>query len=753
MSDSPPSYGSPPSAQPPTETLQGVVERLTYHSEQSGYTVARVKAPRTSELITIVGSFANIQAGQTLQLEGIWRDHPKYGAQFQVTQYRETKPATLTGLEKYLGSGLIKGVGTVTAKRIVAHFGLETLDIIENQIERLSEVPGIAQKRVKLIQTAWASQKAIKEVMLFLQSHNVSTTYAVKIYKQYGDESIAIVTRNPYQLAIDVYGIGFVTADAIARNVGIHPGSEFRYRCGILHLLTEASEEGHCFLPQPELVDRTVQRLAIADHQPNPEEILALTTQMAQDGELVMQVHPTTGLNPADQDIEQIICYSPPFYGAEYKLAERLRYLLSEPVQVDLVRVQRWIDRFIEKTGLQLSEQQRQAVELSAQHRVLVLTGGPGTGKTFCTRTIVALWKAMGKAIALASPTGRAAQRLSEMTGQPAKTVHRLLEFDPSNMKFKRDGDSPILAEAIVVDEASMLDLFLANSLLKAVPLDAQLLLVGDIDQLPSVGPGNVLADLLASGKVPTVRLTQVFRQAQASQIVSNAHRINQGQFPRLETVSNQPQSDCLWLAAPEPEHGVQAIRDLISNLIPQLGFDPARDVQVLCPMTRGEVGTRNLNKVLQELINPPQPSKAELTRGGMILRVGDRIIQQVNDYDREVFNGDLGVIRAIDTEDQSVQVQFGDRTVSYDSADLNEIALAFSVTTHKAQGSEYPVVILPLYMQHYLMLSRNLLYTGLTRARKLAILVGPQKAIALAVRQIKDQQRYTLLAQRLTQT
>ncbi|MBD3883373.1 ATP-dependent RecD-like DNA helicase [Phormidium tenue FACHB-886] len=741
MSDSSPAYNS--SSQPSSETLQGVVERLTYHSEESGYTVARLKAPRTNELITIVGSFANIQAGQTLQLEGIWRDHPKYGAQFQVTQYRETKPATLTGIEKYLGSGLIKGVGSVTAKRIVAHFGLDTLEIIETQIERLSEVPGIAQKRVKLIQAAWAAQKAIKEVMLFLQSHNVSTTYAVKIYKQYGDESIAIVTRNPYQLATDVYGIGFVTADLIARSVGIHPSSEFRYRSGILHVLTEASEEGHCFLPQPELVDRTVQRLSIADHQPNAEAILALTTQMAQDGELVMQ-------EGVDRFAEQAICYSPPFYGAEYKLAERLRYLLSETVEVDLERVRRWIDRFTEKTGLQLSEQQRQAVEMSVQHRVLVLTGGPGTGKTFCTRTIVALWKAMGKSIALASPTGRAAQRLSEMTGQPARTVHRLLEFDPSNMKFKRDSDSPIPAQAIVLDEASMLDLFLANSLVKAVPLDAQLLLVGDIDQLPSVGPGNVLADLLTSGKVPIVRLTQVFRQAQASQIVRNAHRINHGQFPTLETVSNAPQSDCLWLAAPEPEHGIQAIRDLITDLIPTLGYDPARDVQVLCPMTRGEMGTRNLNKVLQELINPPKYSKAELTRGGMMLRVGDRIIQQVNDYNREVFNGDLGVISGIDIEEQSVQVQFGDRNVAYDYADLNEISLAFSVTTHKAQGSEYPVVILPLYMQHYLMLSRNLLYTGLTRARKLAILVGPQKAIALAVRQIKDQQRYTLLAQRL---
>ncbi len=748
VSDSSPSY-SASSDNSPTESLQGVIERLTFHSEETGYTVARVKAPRTSELITIVGNFANIQAGQTLQLEGIWRDHPKYGQQFQVTQYRETKPATLTGLEKYLGSGLIKGVGGVTAKRIVAHFGLETLDIIENQIERLSEVPGIAQKRVKMIQEAWAAQKAIKEVMLFLQGHGVSTTYAVKIYKQYGDESIAIVTKNPYQLATDIYGIGFVIADAIARNIGIDPGSEFRYRSGILHVLSEAAEEGHCFLPQAELSDRTVKRLTLADHQPDLAQISALILTMAKDGELVVQM----GVGDLE---DQVICYSPPFYGAEFKLAERLLYLLSEPVTIDLERVQRWIDRFTEKTGLQLSSQQRQAVEMAAQHRVMVLTGGPGTGKTFCTRTIVALWKAMGKAIALASPTGRAAQRLSEMTGQEAKTIHRLLEFDPSNFKFKRDGENVLPVQAIVVDEASMLDLFLANSLIKAVPLDAQLLLVGDIDQLPSVGAGNVLADLIHSDRIPVVRLTEVFRQAQASQIVSNAHRINHGEFPALEPVSNQPQSDCLWLAAPEPEQGVQAIRDLITDLLPSLGFEPSRDVQVLCPMTRGVVGTRNLNKVMQELINPASYAKSELTRGGMTFRVGDRIIQQVNDYNREVFNGDMGVISAIDPEEQSIQVEFGDRLVNrlvtYDSADINEIALAWSVSIHKSQGSEYPVVILPLYMQHYLMLSRNLLYTGLTRARQLAILVAPQKAIALAIRQVKDQQRYTLLAQRLQQ-
>lgn len=741
---------SMPMSQQP-EDLQGVVERLTYHSEESGYTIARLKAPRTSELITIVGNFANIQAGQTLQMTGIWRDHPKYGAQFQVTQYRETKPATLTGIEKYLGSGLIKGVGPVTAKRIVAHFGLETLEVIETQIERLSEVPGIARKRVKLIQSAWVTQKAIKEVMLFLQGNGVSTTYAVKIYKQYGDAAIATVTQNPYQLATDVYGIGFVTADAIARNLGVSPGSEFRYRSGILHVLGEASEAGHCFLPETELVDRVVKRLAIADHQPNPDQVRFLMAQMVNDHELVKTEAIVAPFN-------EFGYYAPTFYGAEAKLARQLQQLFATPIAVDLPRVQRWIDRFVAQTGTQLSDQQRQAVELAACHRVLLLTGGPGCGKTFCTKTIVALWKAMGKTIALAAPTGRAAQRLSEMTGQAAKTIHRLLEFDPRTMAFKRGIDNPIEADAIVVDEASMLDLFLANSLVKAVGLNAQLLLVGDIDQLPSVGPGAVLQDLIASQQIPVVRLTQVFRQALTSQIVRNAHSINQGQVPKLESVSYQPRSDCLWLGAPEPADGVQAVRDLITDLIPHLGFDAARDVQVLCPMTRGEVGTRNLNQVLQSVINPPAAAKSELVRGGVTLRVGDRIIQKVNDYNREVFNGDLGVIRSINAEEQEIVVQFADsqgssvseRLVTYDYADLNELSLAFAVTIHKSQGSEYPVVILPLYMQHYLMLSRNLLYTGLTRARKLAILVGPTKAIGLAIRQVKDQQRYTLLAQRL---
>jgi len=721
------------------------VERLTYHAEDSGYTVAHLKAPRSRELITIVGSFANIQPGQTLHLQGFWRDHPKFGSQFQVVTYRETKPATLTGLEKYLGSGLIKGVGPVTAKRIVAHFGLETLEIIENHSDRLSEVPGIAQKRVRMIQAAWEAQKTIKEVMLFLQSHEISTTYAVKIFKAYGEAAIETVQANPYQLATDIYGIGFFTADEIARNLGVGPDSEFRYRTGILHALGAAAEDGHCFLPQAELVTQTEKLLTLPDHQPDPNQIQDLTLQMALEEQIILQG------GAGDQE-GQFICYKPTFYRTEVSLANRLQALLRSPVAVDQERVRSWVERFMAKTGIQLSATQQQAVEMAARERVMILTGGPGCGKTFTTRTIVALWRAMGKTVALASPTGRAAQRLSEVTGQPAKTLHRLLEFDPQTMGFKRNDEDPITADAIVVDEASMLDLFLCHSLVKAVPPNAQLLLVGDADQLPSVGPGNILGDLIASGQVPVVQLTEVFRQAQASQIVRHAHGINQGQIPRLESVSNSPGSDCLWLGAKEPEQGVQAIQDLVRDFVPRLGFNPAQEVQVLSPMTRGLVGTRSLNGVLQGLLNPPGQGKTEIRHGGTILRVGDRVIQQVNDYNREVFNGDLGVVTAIDPEEQEVAVAFAERTVKYDLADLNEISLAWSITIHKSQGSEYPVVILPIYMQHYILLSRNLIYTGLTRAKKLAILVGPQKAIALAVRQVKDHQRYTYLARRLSQ-
>jgi exodeoxyribonuclease V alpha subunit len=731
------------STQLPTEHLQGIVERVTYHAEDSGYTIARLKAPGERDLVTIVGRFPDIHAGQTLRLTGYWREHLKYGRQFQVTYAQETKPATLTGLEKYLGSGLIKGIGPVTARRIVAHFGLETLDIIEHACSRLIEVTGIGEKRVAMIEKAWAAQQAIKEVMLFLRGHNVSTTYAVKIYKQYGDQAIDIVSKNPYQLATDIFGIGFVTADTIARNIGIAPDSDFRYRAGMLYVLQQAAEDGHCFLPEQELIERTVSRLALPDSPVNPVRIGELLNEMAEEKQLITQ-------RGYDDLAEERLCYAPAFYYTEQALASRLATFAKAPVAVDLTRVQRWIDRYTEKRGITLSEEQRRAVELAASSRVLVLTGGPGCGKTFTTKAVVDLWRAMGKSILLAAPTGRAAQRLSEMTGQEAKTIHRMLAFDPKTMQFRFNEDNPLEAQALVVDETSMLDLFLAHSLFKAIPPEAQVLLVGDVDQLPSVGPGMVLRDLIESQQIPVVRLTQIFRQAAESHIVTNAHRINAGQFPRLVPTTKFAQSDCLWLEAPEPELGAEGIQHLVSEYLPKHGIDPVQQVQVLSPSTRGEAGTRQLNAMLQRVLNPPGTGKVELARGGSTLRMGDRVIQQVNDYQREVFNGDIGTITSIDLEEQEVIVQFTERAVTYDYADLAEIALAWAVTVHKSQGSEYEAVILPLFLQHYLLLSRNLVYTGLTRAKKLAILVGPTKAIGMSMKRMNDQKRYTALADRL---
>ncbi len=728
-----------PTIAAPLSSLTGVIERITFHSSESGYTVARLNTGNVKQLITIVGSFANIQAGQTLQLQGQWREHPQYGSQFQVVHYKETKPATLTGIEKYLGSGLIKGVGPVTAKRIVKHFGLDTLDIIEHQIDRLSEVTGIATKRIAMIQRTWAEQKSIKDVMIFLQSHGVSTTYAVKIYKQYGEGAISTVTTNPYQLAIDIFGIGFLTADQIARNVGVSPWSKFRYRAGVLHVLDKASEDGHCYLPEKNIVPFTKELLTTEEHEAEETSIIGILSEMVREEQLIR-----------DTDREPLY-YKPSFFYSEQHLAKLLQQKLATSLEVDSERVKSWINRYTASRRIELSPQQYLAVVTAAQEQVMILTGGPGTGKTFVTRTIVKLWKAMGRKIACAAPTGRAAKRLTEMTGIEAKTIHRLLEFDPSKMGFKRDLDRPLDCSAIVVDESSMVDLFLAHSLLKAIPDKAQILMVGDIDQLPSVGPGNVLKDLIASNKIPVVRLTQVFRQAAASAIITTAHQINHGQIPHLEPVSMKATSDCLWHnGGTEPEHGVQTICDLIEHYIPRAGFDAATDVQVLYPMTRGVVGTRNLNKVLQQLINPSSEEKTELVRGDSILRTGDRVMQLKNDYNKEVFNGDLGMVMDIDHTEKEVIINFDERDIVYDYADLNEITLAWATSIHKSQGSEYPVVILPLYTQHYVMLSRNLFYTGLTRAKQLALIVGSEKAIAIAVKQVKQQQRYTRLKERL---
>ena len=723
----------------PLSSLTGVIERITFHSEESGYTVARLNTGNVKQLTTIVGNFANIQAGQTLQIQGTWRDHPQYGSQFQVVHYSETKPATLTGIEKYLGSGLIKGVGPVTAKRIVKHFGLETLDIIENQIHRLIEVPGIANKRVAMIQRTWDEQKSIKDVMVFLQGHNVSTTYAVKIYKQYGDNAIATVTTNPYQLAIDIFGIGFLTADKIARNVGVSPWSKFRYRAGVLHVLDKAGEDGHCYLPENKIVPSTKELLTTEEHEAEESGILGILSEMVTEEQLIKELD------------DELIYYKPSFFYSEQHLAKLLLQKLKASLEVEPERVKSWIDRYTASRRIELSPQQYVAVLKAASEKMMILTGGPGTGKSFVTGTIVKLWKAMGRKILCAAPTGRAAKRLSEMTGVEAKTIHRLLEFEPSKMGFKRDLENQLECSAIVIDESSMVDLFLAHSLFKAIPENCQVLLVGDIDQLPSVGPGNILKDLIASDKIPVIRLTQVFRQAASSAIIRTAHQINQGHIPQLEKVSMTATTDCLWHpGGTEAEHGVQTICELIEHYIPKTGFNPATDVQVLCPMTRGVVGTSHLNKVLQQLINPHAPGKDELVRGDSVLRVGDRVMQLKNDYNKEVFNGDLGQVMEFDHTEKEVIINFDERDVTYDYADLNEITLAWATSIHKSQGSEYPVVILPLYTQHYVMLSRNLFYTGLTRSKKLALIVGSLKAIAIAVKQVKQQERYTRLKERL---
>ncbi|CCQ57057.1 SF1B family DNA helicase RecD2 [Crocosphaera watsonii] len=723
------------------ETLTGVVERITYHAPDSGYTVAKMQVKGWRDLLTIIGNFPNIQAGMTLTVNGHWHDHPKHGQQFQVKNYTESKPATLTGMEKYLGSGLIKGVGPVTARRIVAHFQLETLDIIENQIERLAEVPGIGKKRVKMIQDTWSEQKLIKDVMIFLQGHGVSTTYAVKIFKQYGNNAISMVSENPYQLAIDIFGIGFHTANQIAIQVGISPWSKYRYKSGVLHILSQAADEGHCFLPLPELVNQADELLSFDGFDADRETVTRSIKEMVESEELKVEV----------AEGEMWLCYKPTFYYTEANLAKLLRLHLEKPVKVDRERVENWIERYTKSKGISLSPQQTEAVIKAVSSQVMLLTGGPGCGKTFTQKTLVALWQAMGKKIGLAAPTGRAAQRLGEMAGLEAKTIHRLLEFDPKKMGFKRDKDNPLPFDAVIVDEASMVDLFLAHSLVKAISPDCQLLLVGDCDQLESVGPGKVLNDLLESGKIPVVKLTQVFRQAATSAIIKNAHQINQGQYQKLEPISDQPQSDCLWHSGGhEPEHSVEAISQLLTDFIPNQGFDPRNDVQVLSPMTRGLVGTRNLNQVLQQLLNPPSPDKSEVTAMGKTIRVSDRIIQLKNDYNRDIYNGDLGIVKAINNIDKSVTIQVNERDVEYDFADLNEVALAWSISIHKSQGSEYPVVIMPISKSHYVMLSRNLIYTGLTRAKKLAIILGDSKTIAIAVNQGHRRQRYTRLVERL---
>ena len=723
--------------------LEAVLERITYANEETGYTVARVDVARGGELVTVVGALLGAQPGESLRMRGRWGSHPQYGRQFHVDDYTTVLPATVQGIRRYLGSGLIKGIGPKLADRIVEHFGVGALEVIEQSPERLIEVPKLGPKRTKLIAAAWEEQKSIKEVMVFLQGVGVSTSLAVRIYKQYKDDSIEVVRKQPYKLATDVWGIGFKTADTIARAVGIPHDSPQRIKAGLQFTLSEATGEGNCFLPEQRLIADAIKILQVDAGA----VIDCLAELVAEEGVVREQI--------PGEDEPVVAIYLVPFHRAEISLAGQLRSLLNTDADrmpafadVDWERALRWLRG---KTGADLAPAQEQAVKLALSRKVAVLTGGPGCGKSFTVRSIVELARAKRAKVVLAAPTGRAAKRLTELTDHPAATVHRLLELRPGG-DAAYDRDRPLDADLVVVDEASMLDLLLANKLVKAVAPGAHLLLVGDVDQLPSVGPGEVLRDLLAEHTpIPHVRLTQVFRQAQESGVVTNAHRINNGDFPEVRGLN-----DFFLFVADEAEQAAELTVDVVSRRIPaKFGLNPRRDIQVLAPMHRGPAGAGALNAQLQEALTPSRPNLPERRFGGRVFRVGDKVTQVRNNYDKGangVFNGTLGVVTAMDLVEQTMTVQTDeDESIDYDFAELDELAHAYAVTIHRSQGSEYPCVVIPLTTSAWMMLQRNLLYTAVTRAKKLVVLVGSAKAIGQAVRSAGAGRRHTTLAYRLS--
>ncbi|MER7908802.1 ATP-dependent RecD-like DNA helicase [Streptomyces sp. NPDC096068] len=726
--------------------VEGVLERITYANEETGYTVARVDTGRgAGDLLTVVGALLGAQPGESLRMEGRWGSHPQYGKQFTVENYTTVLPATIQGIRRYLGSGLVKGIGPVFADRITQHFGLDTLDILEESPGRLIEVPGLGPKRTKNITAAWEEQKAIKEVMVFLQEVGVSTSIAVRIYKQYGDASISVVRNQPYRLAADVWGIGFLTADRIAQSVGIPHDSPDRVKAGLQYALSQSSDQGHCFLPEERLIADSVKLLQV-----DTGLVIECLGELAEDPEGVVR---ETVPGPEGTPVTAV--YLIPFHRAELSLAGQLRRLLrAEEDRMPAFRDVPWdkaLAWLATRTGATLAPEQEEAVRLALTRKVAVLTGGPGCGKSFTVRSIVELARAKKARVVLAAPTGRAAKRLAELTGAEASTVHRLLELKPGG-DAAYDRDRPLDADLVVVDEASMLDLLLANKLVKAVAPGAHLLLVGDVDQLPSVGAGEVLGDLLAPGSpVPAVRLTRIFRQAQQSGVVTNAHRINAGTPPRTDGLP-----DFFLFAEEETEDAARVAVEVAARRIPaKFGLDPRRDVQVLAPMHRGPAGAGALNGLLQQAITPARPDLPEKRFGGRVFRVGDKVTQIRNNYDKGangVFNGTVGVVTALDPVEQRLTVRTDeDEEVPYDFDELDELAHAYAVTIHRSQGSEYPAVVIPVTMSAWMMLQRNLLYTAVTRARKLVVLVGSRRAIAQAVRTVSAGRRFTALAHRLT--
>lgn len=724
---------APAHADNPVETLHGSIERVTFHSEASGFCVLRVKVKGYRELITVIGSAASVTAGEYIECLGCWVNDRQHGQQFKTISLKIVPPTTLDGIEKYLGSGMVKGIGPHFAKKLIKAFGEQVFDVIEQTPERLLELPGIGKKRQERVTSAWAEQKVIREIMVFLQSHGVGTSRSVRIYKTYGEQAIEKVRENPYRLALDIHGIGFKTADTLAQKLGIGPQSLLRAQAGVRHVLQEWSGEGHCAAIRSNLCEMAAKLLEI----PLPIIDQAIAAELTE-GNLIAEI------DGSDEFI-----FLTPLHRAEIGCAVHLNRLNQGDAPWGVIDADKAIPWVEEQTGMSLSQSQAAAVRLVLQHKVSVITGGPGVGKTTLVNSLLKILKAKRVRIGLCAPTGRAAKRLTESTGMEAKTVHRLLEFDPTQFAFKHNDENPLDLDCLVIDESSMMDVVLMNQLLKAIPTEAAVLIVGDVDQLPSVGPGSVLADIIDSGQIATVRLTEIFRQASTSKIITNAHRINHGQMPLVD--KTEALSDFYCLYAETPEEIFAKLMQVVLERIPQrFQFHPVNDVQILTPMNRGGLGARSLNIELQARLNGH--SEPKITRFGNTYAPGDKVIQRINNYDKEVFNGDIGVIKSIDLEESQVKILFDDREVDYEFSDLDEITLAYATSVHKSQGSEYPVVVIPMAMQHFMLLERNLLYTGVTRGKQLVVVIAQPKALAMAIKNQQSQRRITHLSARLNE-
>ena len=717
--------------------LQGQIERITYTNEENGYTIAKLKVYGQRDLVTIVGNLMAPMPGEIIKMRGEWANHPKYGEQFKIVHYKTTVPASVYGIEKYLGSGLIKGIGPVMAKRIVKKFGKETLDVIEENIESLDQVDGIGEKRIGMIKKAWDEQKEIREVMLFLQTHGVSSGYATKIFKHYGDRSIQVVKENPYRLATDIFGIGFITADRIAEKLGFDKNSELRAEAGILYVLNQLSDDGHVYYPYEPLIEKCQEILQV-----DREVIIQALGVINLENRIVIE--DLKGLEIFDKNHRAV--YLAKFHVSETSIANRMKTLINAPKSIRKIDATKAIEWVQKQLSITLAEKQIEAIKCAAENKVMVITGGPGTGKTTIINAILKIFSKLRVKIMLAAPTGRAAKRMSETTGYEAKTIHRMLEFSIQKGGFQKDDEHPLNCDLLIVDEASMIDTILMHHLLKAIPPKATFILVGDVNQLPSVGAGNVLKDIITSGAVPVVELNEIFRQAKESLIIVNAHKINNGILPSLKP--SGPKDDFYFIEQEDPEEVLKIILELVKERVPRrFGFDPVDDIQVLTPMHRGTVGAGNLNMELQKALNPREDG---VIRGNRTFRINDKVMQIKNNYDKEVFNGDIGRITRIDPENQEVTLSFDGRDVPYDFTDLDEIVLAYAVSVHKSQGSEYPAVIIPILTQHYVLLQRNLIYTGVTRGRKLVVMAGTKKALAIGVKNDKTEKRYTYLRYRL---